>query len=180
LKSLIEHGFDINQKISTGESGLIYSVIFNKVEVMKFLIENGININDMDNKYNTALIIASKIGNIEIVKYLIEKGIYIYAKDNQDRDSIIYALIFNHPNIVYYLFNKGDQFLKNNNKCIYYFKLACKNGFLDIAKYLIYNGVSINEDDINIFEENPKMKPKIEYIYTWIYLKKMFKVKNKI
>eukprot|EP00833_Pecoramyces_ruminatium_P005883 jgi/Orpsp1_1/1179915/evm.model.c7180000071330.1 len=169
-KTLIDYGFNVNKKyIFTVENSLFYSIVLVKIEYVKFLVENGIDIN-VRQKGNTALTLASKIGNIEIVKCLIEKGIYMYAKDKKGNDAIMNALIFNHPDIVkYLLFNEENNFLKNNNQCIEYFKLACKVGLFDIAKYLIYNGIAITEEDINNFEDDIIMKPKIEYISSWIF-----------
>jgi ankyrin repeat protein len=60
---------------NNGVTALMYSVLYNKLDVLKYLISKGANVNHISNNKRTALSIAfSYDENEEIVKYLLDHG----------------------------------------------------------------------------------------------------------
>ncbi|XP_050406124.1 uncharacterized protein LOC126821692 [Patella vulgata] len=148
VKYLIhEIGMDVNSTNLKHETPLFFccrSQIEAK-EKIKLLVENGGNKDTMDIYNNKIIHVACKNGELEIVKYLIDElNINVNTRGFENQTPLmnciwssicpldkIKLLVENEANI--------DTMDINNDKIIH---VACKNGELEIVKYLI--------DELNI------------------------------
>ena len=75
LEIFLNYGFEINQIISNGITPLIFAVIKNDLNIIKFLVENGADINFTNEKGETPLMKAiKKIISIDIIDYLMSES----------------------------------------------------------------------------------------------------------
>jgi len=132
-KALDEGRFDdakkylgMNKDIYFGEKPLIVYFADNgnySGQIIKFLIENGIN----KKHYGEALIRTVAYNDFESVKLLLAAGADINTKTKEDNTLLIEGL--NYP-------------LREGRNSLYFVKSQ------EMAKYLIDNGIEINEDSI--------------------------------
>jgi ankyrin repeat protein len=79
IKLLIEYdkkiiGFSlVNLKDKYGNTSLMYCVIFNRFDILKFLIENNANLFDVNTKKNNVFFICNQYKRNNILKYLLTK-----------------------------------------------------------------------------------------------------------
>ena len=75
VKTLLEHGADVNAKFRYGATALSYAADKGHVEVVKLLIERGADLNVKDTFYKSPPIIwATLKGHAPIVQMLLDKG----------------------------------------------------------------------------------------------------------
>ena len=74
---------------------LIYAIILNKFEIVKFLIDDGANVNTKGGSGKTPLMYAIILNNFEIVKFLINHGANVNTGDNDGKTPLMYALSIN-------------------------------------------------------------------------------------
>ena len=72
IKALVAHGVDVNAKINSGYTVIMYAIWRRHLDVVKFLIDRGANVKARNEYGQTALIAAAMWGNLEIVKLLID------------------------------------------------------------------------------------------------------------
>lgn len=80
IKYLIDHGADVNDTTSYGDTSLIRACEDGEIELIKYLIAKGADINQKGSLGATPLHEAARNGHLEIVKLLIENGAEISAK----------------------------------------------------------------------------------------------------
>jgi len=89
--------------------------------------------------WDDVLVYASNSGRLDAVQRLVENGIKVSNR------ALIGASIDGHLCVIKYLVSVGPISVHIQNEEI--FRLACKNGYLDIIEYLVENGVDIHLDD---------------------------------
>jgi ankyrin repeat protein len=89
FKLLLEYGVDLNQKMNSGMTPLMYASECGLTHIINFLINNGALVNDIDNEGNTALhYIEENIYNktshiIATAEILLQCGADSYLKNNK-------------------------------------------------------------------------------------------------
>lgn len=167
VKFLIQHGAkaDYNALINASEDG--------HLEVVQYLIQHGV-----DPKDSEALIRASEEGHLEVVKYLISQGADPTTRDNlalkwasmnghleivklllnYEIDlhyyeiALCFASQYGHLEIVKFLVEFGIDPSCRSNSAI---KIASKNGYSDIVKFLLKDSRVNPEDDSNFIRWIP-------------------------
>ena len=89
IKTLLNHGADVNFKNNGGDTPLISFVLFNKSNldkerILKLLVNSGAGLNSTNNQGRTALHIACINNDIESAKILISEGCDLNAIDKYE------------------------------------------------------------------------------------------------
>jgi len=71
VRTLLDHGFDVNHKNKLNETPLMIASSFDQVEAFSFLIENGASIKTKDAHKNTAFTIAYKSDSQRVLRQFI-------------------------------------------------------------------------------------------------------------
>ncbi len=83
LKSLVEHGANVNIRDGWGHTPLFPAIEIFNIDTVKYLVEHGADVNAQDNVKRTSLhTTAQSFDDIAIAQYLIEKGADVNLKDN--------------------------------------------------------------------------------------------------
>ena len=152
LFELYEKGLDINQQffwylgdlpdILTNSPPLIsVSVYYKSIKCFKFLLDNGVDINKLDEVDTPISHFAIAGGNLEIIEQLNEKGIdfnntlHIAAENGQFE---VFIYLYKNKNLS---LNFKDQYKRT------YLHIASSSGNVELVKFLIENGLNINEID---------------------------------
>jgi len=108
IKLLLKNGGDVNGKVISGYTPIMFACRYTQNKILNLLIENGADVNQKNNYGETALMLAVEqpynLNNMKILKTLLENGANINAKDNSGRT----ALMFLTDNFL----NKISLFLK--------------------------------------------------------------------
>lgn len=152
---LLDNGADYMESLNYA---LWYTVIFGRMDMVKYLVKNGADIN---NKYYP-LITACRSNYFDIVKYLVDNGADVNY-DNNYASALTGAVFKNNIEMVKYLLDKGTMFNGFDNNIL---ECAIYNKNLDMIKLLFNYGISFtnitfcnalssqNMDIIKFFVEN--------------------------
>ena len=108
------------------------------------LIKNGYNVNATDVNGNTPLILAAYNGHLNIVKLLIQKGANVNLSNNDFHTPLELAVINGHLNIV--------KILIKEKNVVNAFFLALTSENIEIAKYLLDQGVHVQTTDLQTID----------------------------
>ena len=106
IKTLIDHGFDLNCVDENGLTPLLYLIQKKRndkslLKLLKFLIENGIDVNCKNKDgWNVLHLLCWSYRNenlIDIIRLLIEKGIDVNCKKNDGWNALL-LLCWNYQN----------------------------------------------------------------------------------
>jgi hypothetical protein len=196
-----ERGFNINYYDYDCMSPLIFAIIWNKTEIVKYLISAGIDYLVKDLCGNSALILACEAGNIELVKYFVEElSFNLNYKSNYQISPLFMAIKNNKFNIVKLLISyECDINITGSfgNNMLYYiiydlftsqraFKMGITNSPISkrtfdikfkIFKYLINKGINIKTPAFPFDLYNMALKYKLYKFAS--YLKRFNFKKNK-
>ncbi len=105
VKDLLDRGFDLNARDSTGQPGLTIAVREDSPKVASLLLDRpGIDVNALNQAGESALMIAALKGNVAAVNLLLERG----ARVNQSGWSPLhYAATGPEPKLVELLIERG-------------------------------------------------------------------------
>ncbi|MBN2181513.1 MAG: ankyrin repeat domain-containing protein [Sedimentisphaerales bacterium] len=84
IKTLLEHGANVNHKNEDGRTVLHEAAMYSGKEVINLLISYGADVNARDEHQSTPLHQAAMLNNIEAAKALVENGADIFAKNYHD------------------------------------------------------------------------------------------------
>eukprot|EP00794_Sanderia_malayensis_P003345 gene3345-3834_t len=82
MKTLIDHGADVNFADSEGWTPLHAAVCGEHIYCVKYLVESGANLNSKDTHGVSPLRMAVNVKNIEIIDYLVKRGADAMATAN--------------------------------------------------------------------------------------------------
>jgi ankyrin repeat protein len=108
IKYLINNGADINAKETgkykisdymdsvnplknDGKTPLIYAVLTNNFEIIKYLVDSGANVKMKDNTKKSPLMYSIEFSSLNIVKYLIESGSDLKIRDKYNQNLLYIA-----------------------------------------------------------------------------------------
>ena len=74
VRSLIEHGLEINSKDRHGQTGLMLAAMKGHTEIVRLLVENNAELNHTAKYHLSALMLAVINNHIEIVSLLAQAG----------------------------------------------------------------------------------------------------------
>jgi ankyrin repeat protein len=103
VKSLVQQGADVNEKLSTGVTPIMFACRSGTMDIVEFLVEQGADVNARDKNGLTPLMIAAEMGYFEICRYLIEHGADAKIQDNGGKKATEYT---KDPQISEYLITK--------------------------------------------------------------------------
>lgn len=114
LQQLFNEGVSLNSTLNQYPySPLIFAIINEQKEAVKFLLSKGMGTRTQEN----AFVSASKVGNLDIVKTLLEYGADINEQDREGNTALIQATSLDNITLVRFLLSKGaDRTIKNNFK----------------------------------------------------------------
>ena len=149
LKTLIDAGFDINQKNKSGWTPLFEAVLFGNQDVVRYLLKLGIDPNTKNNMARTPLHEASRLGYKYIVRDLLDTGAQYNIKDYQGKTPFFLAVESGYVDILSQLREKGataddDMNLQQQTPL----HIAVLNNNSTLVKYLVDN-FSINIGQID-------------------------------
>jgi ankyrin repeat protein len=107
------------------------------IDIIKMLIDNGTNISS---KNNLSFRSACAYGNLDIAKLLLEKGAKIHSKNDY---AIRWASYYGHYEVVKFLVEMGANINAKNDLSL---RLACTSGSLAMVKYLVEVGAKCCDD----------------------------------
>lgn len=147
VKAMLKEGFDVDTpgKGTDESSALLYACERGYESLVTYLIAKGANINRKNHFEITPLTAACWKGSEPIVNYLLNKGAEIDRGPNK-RD-LVNAAWNKHLHIIKILRSKGLDLTSEGGKCVSTLCLASSFGFLPIVKYLLSQGVDIDERD---------------------------------
>lgn len=178
IKSLVEHGANVNAVSSIGRTPLHIACINGNLHAMKYLISVGADLHRTDMFGNTLMHIACMNNYTDIVKYLISSELNLYQENNNDiqavdlledskRQKLLYSIRFKDKkkmqddlgitkNSIKIPMRKEslkvaehDFTLDNSrNKIFELLFIACKKGNVEYARHLIDMGADIRTTDM--------------------------------
>lgn len=92
IRSLVEHGADVNYKETLGYFPLMEAAACGHFDAVKYLVEHGAKINEQPKYGVSSLASAASSGYADIVKYLIEKGADVNLKNKYNRTALRNAI----------------------------------------------------------------------------------------
>ena len=139
LKVLIAAGAIPNEKDSTGLTPLMYAAYYGRAKNVKVLIEEG-KVDPLDKTKDGMMAIhwAAQKGYLDVLKVLVEKGVKLSLKGGKAKMTPLhFAAAYNHWDCMEYLIeNKGKVLAKDKFRRTP-LSVACRNGNLEIASYLL-------------------------------------------
>jgi hypothetical protein len=88
VKTLVEHGADLNERDSEGYTPLIWAAQHGNARVVEYLIDHGANLNPLDNGAYTPLMWAVQEGQFSSVALLLERGANPNARGANGRTAL--------------------------------------------------------------------------------------------
>eukprot|EP01155_Anaeramoeba_flamelloides_P024255 Anaeramoba_flamelloidesa809508_40.p1 GENE.a809508_40~~a809508_40.p1 ORF type:complete len:579 (-),score=150.49 a809508_40:32-1768(-) len=148
LNTLIEHGADVNQLGTNGQSALHFASACSSDSCLKMLLNLDIEIDLRDNIGHTALHCSCAAGSLKCIKLLIEAGCKVNVKDYFGSTPLHEAACINNSKIFDYLVNvgKADILIKDLNGSTPVHVTAI-SGSAQIMEWLIENNIPLTNID---------------------------------
>ncbi|MDX2050004.1 MAG: ankyrin repeat domain-containing protein [Rickettsiaceae bacterium] len=146
--SLIDAGFDVNEKNSSGMSALMFASVLEDNDFIDLLIYHGADLEVKDDTGNTALGYACMSGNQNNALKLLSFGADPNVKNNNGLDVMMISSIIGLPEVIKLLVDHG---VSVNTVDLYGrtpLMWASCNGHINIIDLLVKNGADINLQDI--------------------------------
>jgi ankyrin repeat protein len=172
VQLLLDRGANPNTVGGSELTPLNAAALCGNLEIVRLLVSKGAELNpDIEYGYGNAVAVAAFYGNLEVVKFLLENGCRFDVGDSDDEYPLSLAAREDYPDIVRLLLKydkrpeSHDQALASAaeadsvecarviiERCPVLqrtepFRIAAKNGFLDILNVLTNSGISI--EDLN-------------------------------
>ena len=140
LRSLLDHGSDIEQRDASHWTALSLASRHGKLRVAKLLIERGADVNSRGATGWTPLHLASKHGHLNIVRLLLDHNVDVEAHQRSQRTALDIASVYGHPEIAKLLLERGANANVRNNYGLTPKQEATARGFSRIADLLSQYG----------------------------------------
>ena len=94
---------------------LVYAVLYEKIDLVKYLIEQGANVNALYENHFTPLMSAVENENIELIKLLLEAKADVNRKDRHGNDALFKAVDTENIELIKFLVDAGaNPFMGDN------------------------------------------------------------------
>lgn len=141
---MIEHTTDINQRIFENKTLLMYSAIFDCIEITKEILEHGGEINYCDDFGNTALLLATQLDNLKMVDFLLKNGACVNIQNKIGSTALMEAVMNQNVFIVNALLRaRADLNLQN----------TVRKTALDFTSNLKFKSFMINYSNLIITDD---------------------------
>ncbi|KAJ5377952.1 uncharacterized protein N7496_005361 [Penicillium cataractarum] len=148
VKTLIEHGADVNVQNRNGQKPLMMSLLYRNTSLAKLLIEQGADVNIETNGGETPLLIGIRGMEEEIVRLLIERGAEVNARDDGGNTPLLMAVHWNREVIMRLLIERGADVNVRDAWGSTPLSIAAKRADGDaIVQLLIERGADVNARD---------------------------------
>ncbi len=140
---LLEHGAQINNQGTDGNTPLLSALNFGHEEIALFLIEKGAHVNVVGSHEMTPLLLALKFGHREIVLLLINKGADVNATASNELTPPQIAASREDEELMSLLIDKKVNVNAANSKEGTSLHIACKNKNKKLIELLISSGAFV-------------------------------------
>jgi ankyrin repeat protein len=163
IKSLLDHGADVNAKGSGGFTPLMNATLASHSERIKLLISRGADVNARDDSGKTALMSsverAAKAESdantyptersrqamrVDVVKVLLASKADVHAKDNEGRTALLLAAQHGGSDMIRYLLDQGANVNDKSNDGWTVLMAAVNAGNPHAVKALLEKGADVN------------------------------------
>ncbi|XP_026821201.1 ankyrin repeat domain-containing protein 50-like [Rhopalosiphum maidis] len=144
VRSLVEHGVDVNKKDADGRSTLYVLALENHLAMAKFFIDpGGADVESTDSEGRTALHVSCWQGHCEMVSLLLKLGkANLNATDNENRTPLHLAAWQGHSVIVRLLIEHGANVNHACNQGATALGIASQEGNETCVRLLLMQGAS--------------------------------------
>jgi len=145
---LIKNYINLNTQDDSGNTPLIYTILYNKIGYFKRLVREGANLNLTNNKGESAIMVALNQRKMDMAHILLDSNVDLKVVDKND-ENICFSIVRSHNlNLLKEITSKNKELLNSLN----YTRRnllheACMVKDQDIALYLLRNGVLANSAD---------------------------------
>ena len=147
VRTLMAKGADVNLRVPSGSTPLMYAADGDKLEIVRLLLKSGADVNAKNGSNNTALIYAVIKGHEGVVHELLKSKADVNVKNMAKGDALIYAVLSKKAKVVSALLKQGakpnDKYDDEKSALM----MAVEAGSLDIAKLLIVRKADVNAVD---------------------------------
>ena len=153
VKYLVEKGADIH---SDNDRALIFAAQQGHLEIVIYLLSIGANIHAEEPGkygYNTCpetdypLKCACFHGHLKVIIYLVDNGADVFVDKHKP---LRWAVEYGHIEVVKYLLTKYENLDLNTLDLEESFSICCHREYLEMAKYLVANGLNVSKVVNNI------------------------------
>ena len=149
VKTLLGAGADIEAKDKQGRTPLIHAIVSSRRDSFDTLLRSGARINQTDAMGMSALHWAAGLGQVPTITSLLEKGAGRLDHDLAGHEPIHQAASRGHIPAVEALITEGSDLDRptkhgDNNNGESLLHIASFYNHLDLARYLLKNGVQVN------------------------------------
>lgn len=103
LKSLIQHGADVDGISSDGNSSLSIAITTHNMNFIRLLLSHKVNVNIANKQGITPLMFAVKSGNVELVHLLLKHGAITTIKDHTNKTASQWAREYGQDQLLTFL-----------------------------------------------------------------------------
>ena len=149
VKSLLAAGANMEAKNKQGRTPLIHAIFASRHDSFDTLLRSGARIDHKDAVGMSALHWAARLGQVAIIATLLEKGASRLDHDNTGHEPIHHAASGGHILAVEALLTEGSELDRptksgENKSGESLLHIASLHNHLDLARYLLKNGVQVN------------------------------------
>ncbi len=148
MKVLLAAGADIESKNNWGRTPLHQAIISNRRDCLDILLTNNADINVVDARGMSPLHWAAKTGHLDVIDKLLAKGADRYGFDLDGNQPMHQAAWVGRVLAVETLLHERDDLKTRTKQGETLLHIACLNKNLELASYLINNGVEVNPEAV--------------------------------
>ena len=149
VKTLLAAGADMEAKDKQGRTPLIHAIFASRHDSFDTLLRSGARIDHADAMEMSALHWAARLGKVAMIATLLERGASRLDHDNAGHEPIHQAASGGHILAVEALLTEGSELDRptktgENKSGESLLHIASLHNHLDLARYLLKNGVQVN------------------------------------
>lgn len=150
VKSLIEHGSDINCPSDTQSTPVRSACFMTNISVVKLLVEHGADIHKPNINGGTCLI--NSVQSEELCTFLLSEGVDVNAKDNSGNRALHYAIKEGILGTVKLLLKFGADYNAKNDYGDNALQTAALRGYKSIVNHILETTEQTKMDAIHAYE----------------------------
>ena len=150
VKTLIEHGADINSPSDTQSTPVRSACFMTNISVVKILVEHGADIHKPNINGGTCLI--NSVQSEELCVFLLSKGVDVNAKDNSANLALHYAIREGRLDTVKVLLKYGSDHMASNDFGDDALQTAALRGYKSIVRFILETTSQTKEKAAHAYE----------------------------